>query len=252
MLKNKYYMRLRVQAGKMYIFLILYICILCGAVALYQYALAQAKVKEAVSQKLLVDSNISLEVLSDREENQELLMANNEQVENKLSHLEKFVEKKELKWKLERKRLRAIRREKKRLLKMKQLCGVKVDRKQQAILERIVEAEAGGEDMTGKILVANVVLNRVKSEKFPSTVKGVVFAHSGNRYQFSPLSDGRYYKVSVSKETREAVERALNGENPSQGALYFMARQYASPSNVRWFDTALTKVVSHGVHEFYR
>ena len=43
------------------------------------------------------------------------------------------------------------------------------------ILCRIVEAEAGGEDINGRILVANVILNRMESPIFPGTVEGVVF-----------------------------------------------------------------------------
>lgn len=45
------------------------------------------------------------------------------------------------------------------------------------ILERIVEAEAGDQDLEGRILVANVILNRVHSNHFPDTIKGVVFAN---------------------------------------------------------------------------
>lgn len=118
----------------------------------------------------------------------------------------------------------------------------------QAILWRIVEAEATGEDIEGKMLVANVILNRVNSDKFPDTIKKVVFA---NR-QFSPIRDGRYYKVSVTKETKEAVERVLNGEDKSKGAVYFMSRKRANKKNVAWFDNYLTKVAEHGTHEFYK
>ena len=91
---------------------------------------------------------------------------------------------------------------------------------QKEVLLRIVEAEATGEDIKGKMLVANVILNRVKSSQFPDTVKEVVFQKNGRTTQFSPIADGRYWSVSISKSTREAVERVLNGEDESQGALY--------------------------------
>ena len=78
------------------------------------------------------------------------------------------------------------------------------------ILMRIVEAEATGEDITGKMLVANVVLNRVNNSSFPDTVEGVVFQRNGSVYQFSPIKDGRYYKVEISDETKKAVKRVLN------------------------------------------
>lgn len=119
------------------------------------------------------------------------------------------------------------------------------------ILLRIVEAEAGGEDEEGKLLVANVVLNRVNSDQFPDTVSEVVLQESKGVTQFSPVSSGSIWKVTVSEETKEAVARALGGEDISQGALYFAARKYADSENMRWFDEKLTFLFSHGGHEFY-
>lgn len=119
------------------------------------------------------------------------------------------------------------------------------------MLLRIVEAEAGGEDMEGKILVANVVLNRVESDKFPDTVEEVIFQRSGKVTQFSPVADGRYYTVEVSEDTVEAVNRALAGEDLSQGALFFAARRSANSGSMRWFDTHLTFLFKHGGHEFF-
>lgn len=73
-------------------------------------------------------------------------------------------------------------------------------------LLRIVEAEAGSEDIKGRVLVANVIMNRVKSEDFPDTVTEVVWDNSDGVPQFSPTYDGRINEVSVSDETREAVK----------------------------------------------
>ena len=66
------------------------------------------------------------------------------------------------------------------------------------VLLRIVEAEAGGEYEEGKMLVANVVLNRVGNDKFPDTVKEVVFQREKGRAQFSPVYNGRYERVKIS------------------------------------------------------
>ncbi|MCM1104884.1 MAG: cell wall hydrolase [Clostridium sp.] len=118
-------------------------------------------------------------------------------------------------------------------------------------LLRIVQAEAGNEDTKGKILVANVVLNRVVDERFPNSVYEVVFQRAGGKAQFSPVASGSYYKVVVSQDTVEAVERALAGEDYSEGALYFAARRYAGSSQMRWFDECLTKLFSYGGHEFF-
>lgn len=120
------------------------------------------------------------------------------------------------------------------------------------VLYRIVEAEATGEDIYGKILVANVILNRVNNKNFPNTVEKVVFQKSGNTYQFSPTKDGRYWSVKISKETIEAVSRALEGEDYSNGAVYFFARKLTSKNKACWFDNSLRKVVKYGCHEFYK
>lgn len=119
------------------------------------------------------------------------------------------------------------------------------------VLLRIVEAEAGGEDEEGKLLVANVVLNRVASEEFPNTVTEVVFQQDNGTTQFSPVRNGRYWAVKISEETVSAVERALQGEDISRGALYFAARKYADSDNMRWFDEKLTYLFAHGGHEFF-
>lgn len=135
---------------------------------------------------------------------------------------------------------------------IKKACGVNVTMNDRKILERIVEAEAGGENHKGKVLVANVVLNRVKNKAFPSTIKGVVFSHRGRTYQFSPIMDGRYYTVDVSKDTKSAVSDALKGIDYSNGALYFMERAIADSSNVSWFDRSLTRLFRYHCHEFYK
>ena len=120
------------------------------------------------------------------------------------------------------------------------------------VLLRIVEAEAGSEDEDGRLLVANVVLNRMNSEVFPDTVTEVVFQQSKGVTQFSPVASGRYYAVEISEKTIEAVERALAGEDISQGALYFASRKRASSSKMRWFDTNLTFLFEYGGHEFFK
>ena len=120
------------------------------------------------------------------------------------------------------------------------------------VLCRIVEAEAGCEDEDGKLLVANVVLNRMNHEVFPDSVKDVVFQMENGVYQFSPIADGRYYLVEISESTVKAVERALFGEDLSQGALYFMAREHANPDKVKWFDESLCFLFIYGGHEFFK
>ncbi len=116
------------------------------------------------------------------------------------------------------------------------------------LLLRIVEAEAGICDMKGRILVANVIINRVESDEFPDNITDVVYQKS----QFSPVTDGRLYTCRVTGETVEAVDRALAGEDYSQGALYFMNRGRSQSKNVSWFDGQLTYLFDHDRHEFFR
>ena len=118
-------------------------------------------------------------------------------------------------------------------------------------LLRLVEAEASGEDIKGKLLVANVVLNRVKSGAFPDTIKEVIYQRQNGRAQFSPVATGKIDRVAVSEETVEAVERALCGEDESAGALYFVAPAYADARNHQWFRDNLTLLFSYEGHEFY-
>ena len=116
------------------------------------------------------------------------------------------------------------------------------------VLLRIVQAEAGICDDRGKILVANVILNRIKSGQFPDTVKAVVYEPS----QFSPVSNGSINSVKVTDDTRQCVDRALAGEDYSNGALYFMNRGGSRRGAVSWFDSHLTYLFQHGNHEFFK
>ena len=115
------------------------------------------------------------------------------------------------------------------------------------VLLKIVEAEAGCEDTEGRMLVANVVMNRVRNGYFPNTVTEVVYQRQDGTAQFSPVSDCRIDTVNVSQGTIDAVARVMNGEDISQGALFF--RSVRSRSG--WFDQKLSRVLEHGNHIFY-
>ena len=69
--------------------------------------------------------------------------------------------------------------------------------------------------------------------------------------QFSPISNGAYYRVVVDDVTREAVDRCLSGEDYSDGALYFFMRSATAASTASWFDT-LTFICKYGCHEFFK
>ena len=123
--------------------------------------------------------------------------------------------------------------------------GLNVADNEIEMLERIVQAEAGGSGYDGMLAVANVVLNRVKYYRFPNTVTEVIFA---NR-QFTPISDGRYYTVTVSDTAKQVVQDALNGARIlDEDALYFCT---PTAPGKGWFETDLRKITYIAPHNFY-
>lgn len=118
-------------------------------------------------------------------------------------------------------------------------------------LLRIVQAEAGDEDLKGQILVANVIMNRVKYHEFPDNISDVIFEHRDGIPQFAPIYDGAFYTVTVSDSVREAVKQCMDGVDYSEGALFFVQKDATSPESVSWFDTELKHLFKYGVHDFY-
>ncbi|SES29428.1 cell wall hydrolase [Salipaludibacillus aurantiacus] len=111
------------------------------------------------------------------------------------------------------------------------------------LLERLVHAEARGQDYEGKIAVAEVVFNRVDSDDFPDTVRGVIMQ---NR-QFSPVSNGAINNNPSSK-TKEAVQDAVEGTNLVDDALFFWNPDIATS---RWLES-MTVVRTIDDHEFLK
>jgi N-acetylmuramoyl-L-alanine amidase len=88
-------------------------------------------------------------------------------------------------------------------------------------LAKIIYAEARGEIYEGQVAVGAVVLNRVRSSIFPNTVYGVIFEKwDGKYYQFSPVLDGTI-NLEPNETSKRAAREAINGRDPSGGALYF-------------------------------
>lgn len=119
------------------------------------------------------------------------------------------------------------------------------------ILQRIVEAEATNQTIESKINVANVILNRVNSEKFPNTIKEVVFQK--NPTQFSPTSDGRYNEVDISDDTIEACEKAFTEKDTTDGALFFCnPRDVKNLQTQSWFRKLTYIMKDDSGHSFYK
>ena len=66
-------------------------------------------------------------------------------------------------------------------------------------------------------LVMNTVLNRVEAKRFPSTVRGVIYAQD----QFTPVADGSFENAQPNDLCRQALEMVIKGWDESQGALYY-------------------------------
>lgn len=84
------------------------------------------------------------------------------------------------------------------------------------LLARLVHGEARGEPYTGKVAVAAVVLNRVRSASFPNTISGVIFQTGA----FDCVYDGQLWLTPDSESIRAAND-ALAGWDPTSGCLYY-------------------------------
>lgn len=109
------------------------------------------------------------------------------------------------------------------------------------LLARLVYGEARGEPYTGQVAVAAVVLNRVKSSKFPNTVAGVIYQAGA----FDVVSDGQI-NMTPNSTAIKAAQDAINGWDPSYGAIYYFNPNTATSSWI--WSRPLTVVI--GKHRF--
>lgn len=84
------------------------------------------------------------------------------------------------------------------------------------LLSRVVYGEARGEPYAGQVAVAAVCLNRVKSSSFPNTLAGVVYQSGA----FDAVADGQI-NLTPNSTARKAAQDALNGWDPTYGAIYY-------------------------------
>ena len=84
------------------------------------------------------------------------------------------------------------------------------------LLSRIIYGEARGEPYTGQVAVGAVVLNRVKSSSFPNTISGVIYQSGA----FDAVRDGQI-NLSPDSTAKKAAQDALNGWDPTYGAIYY-------------------------------
>ena len=84
------------------------------------------------------------------------------------------------------------------------------------LLSHLIYGEARGEPYTGQVAVGAVILNRVKSSSFPNTIAGVIYQSGA----FTAVSDGQI-NLSPDSTSKKAAQDAMNGWDPSYGAIYY-------------------------------
>ncbi len=94
--------------------------------------------------------------------------------------------------------------------------SAKLTNNEKNLLARLVHAEAKGEPYAGKVAVADVVLNRVENKQFPDSVESVIYQKNA----FQPVQNGSIQK-KADKESRKAVEEALENGKENEELLYF-------------------------------
>ena len=104
-----------------------------------------------------------------------------------------------------------------------------------ALLAKCVHAEARGESYVGQVAVAAVILNRVKSPKFPNTISGVIY----QPYAFTCVNDGQI-NLSPNQSAYNAAQDAMNGWDPTYGAIYYYNPKTATSSWIRTRSTTVT------------
>lgn len=109
------------------------------------------------------------------------------------------------------------------------------------LLARIISAEARGEPYTGQVAVGAVILNRIKHPSFPDTLSGVIYQEGA----FTAIVDGQFNEP-ISDSAYDAARDALNGWDPTGGAIYYY--NPAKTSNA--FMHARPIIVTIGEHRF--
>ncbi len=109
------------------------------------------------------------------------------------------------------------------------------------LLTRLIYGEARGESYVGQVAVGAVVLNRIKSASFPNTMSGVIY----QSYAFTAVDDGQI-NLTPNSTARKAALDAMNGWDPTYGAIYYYNPKTATS---QWIFSRQT-TVTIGNHVF--
>jgi N-acetylmuramoyl-L-alanine amidase len=108
------------------------------------------------------------------------------------------------------------------------------------LLAKVVYGEARGEPYTGKVAVAAVVLNRVESSQFPDSLSEVIYQPGA----FSVVDDGQI-NLSPDQDALRAARDAINGWDPSGGALFYYNPAKISNSSWMWTRAVIVVIGDH-------
>lgn len=107
------------------------------------------------------------------------------------------------------------------------------------LLARLISAESRGEPYEGQVAVGAVVLNRVNHASFPNSISEVIYQSGA----FSCLDDGQFDEP-VAESAYRAAQDALNGWDPSGGAIYYFNPDTATSSWI-WSRPAILTIGKH-------
>ena len=111
------------------------------------------------------------------------------------------------------------------------------------LLARAINGEARGEPYEGQVAVGAVILNRVKHSSFPNTIAGVIYQKGA----FTAVSDGQInVPIAENSTVYKAAQDALNGWDPTNGAIYYYNPDTATNSWI-WSRPVITTI---GKHQF--
>lgn len=109
------------------------------------------------------------------------------------------------------------------------------------LIARAINGEARGESYEGQVAVGAVILNRVKSSKFPNTIAGVIYEPGA----FTAVSDGQInVPIDPNSTVVKAAQDALNGWDPTGGAIYYFNPDTATSSWI-WSRPQIKTIGSH-------
>lgn len=107
------------------------------------------------------------------------------------------------------------------------------------LMTRVVNGEARGEPYIGQVAVAAVILNRLRHPNFPNTIAGVIYQPGA----FTAVSDGQI-NAPLTSSAAQAVRAAINGWDPTNGALYYWNPVTATNKWV-WSRPIILKIGNH-------